>query len=467
LVIAKEVRTPTPEASDIKPEVLNDQAAARAEARKRLEQAVEAIRSLLKPENPVEARRGAARALTDLTRSVGEQDRANERVAELQTMNDIEVYHAYTTLTQVAVGTLTDADARVRETGVGAIASVAKIVDDRLQTGSPLDRFYLPNTTLKADEQKKLAEAQKNLGETIQREVHDLQTALGGAVATHQEGAGIGLGNLIRDPSPTVRLKAVDAIREMALLYRRVRPLERPTAPPPVPSGSQVKLERPVVQVAEKPAPSPSEPVFEGLQSAAASLPAALSDPHAKTRITAAEDIELLGPAVVAGVPGISESLVAALSDRDRFVRWAAARTISKLGIVNAKDAVPALAKMLVDPDFDLQMVATTALADYGAQAKAAVPNLIRAVERGDSDVKTSAMRTLAAIGTDGAAAIPATTRALRDEKPQTRKQAADLLGRFGPLAESAIPALKAATQDENVDVRRAAAQAILNITRK
>jgi hypothetical protein len=468
LIDAPDVRTPTPEANDIKPEVLDTQAAARAEARKRLDQAIDAIGSLLKPGNPVEARRAAARAITDLTRSVGEQDRTNERVAELQTMNDIEIYRAYTTLVQTAVRTLNDADEQVRETGVGAIASVAKTVDDRLQSGSPLDRYYLPNSTLPADQQKKLADQQNKLGEAIQGQVLDLQTALGGAVATHKEGSGIGLGNLISgDPSAKVRFKAVDAIRELALLYRRVRPLERPTVPPPVPSGSQVKLERPVVQVAQKPAPAPSEPVFEGLQSAAASLPAAFSDSNAKTRITAAEAIELLGPAVVAGVPGISEALVAALSDRDRFVRWAAARTISKLGFISAQAAVPPLARMLVDPDFDLQMVATTTLAEYGPQAKAAVPNLIRAVERGDSDVRTSAMRTLAAIGTDGAAAVPATTRALRDEKPQTRKQAADLLGRFGPLAESAIPALKQATQDDNVDVRRAAAQSILNITRK
>ena len=469
LVIAKPVKATPPDIlNPINAAILDEQEKSREEARKRFEPAAAALQSLLTAENAVDIRRKAIRCVADLIQSVTQQDPVG--TGELRTMNDRVYYFAEQRLAQVAMTSFADADPEVRATAVQAVGSLAKLESDNLQGGSPVTRDYLPNVTLKQDEAKKLRDAQDQLRTKITQQFREFYGMLGAAAGSKNDGNKKSLSDLVLDSNPKVQTNALYALRDVALLYQRVRPQTR-TKRPGSDESNQVDGRSRRVDVvaldADESDKSPFDPLDEGLRHATGSLIKVLaSSSDAKVRLTAVEDIELLGPAIAAYSATVGDAVVLALRDSDRFVRWAAARAIGKLGFVSPAKAVGPLAAMLLDSDFDLQMVAISTLATYGPDAGDAVPNLVRAVERGDSDVRANAMRTLAIIGTDTQPAVAASIRALTDDKPATRKQAADLLGRFGAKAKAAVPALKSATEDADPDVRRAAAQAILNITR-
>jgi HEAT repeat protein len=119
----------------------------------------------------------------------------------------------------------------------------------------------------------------------------------------------------------------------------------------------------------------------------------------------------------------------------------------------DAKDAVPALASVLLENDSALRGRAATALGAIGPEAKAAVPKLVLALE--DRSTLESVVAALAKIGKP---AVSGLTNALTDKNPAVRLGAAVALGRIGPDARSAVPALSLRyTKDRYLEVREAA----------
>jgi HEAT repeat protein len=139
---------------------------------------------------------------------------------------------------------------------------------------------------------------------------------------------------------------------------------------------------------------------------------------------------------------------------------------IGKIGPVNPELTVPLLARLLTDPDLDVELSAANALGLYGPAAAPAVPALATAVGAGDTERRVAAIHALQGIGKeDSKPAIPALTSALSDADPRVREAAAEGLGLFGREARSATAALERALTDIEAGVRKAAAGALLSIT--
>jgi HEAT repeat protein len=208
----------------------------------------------------------------------------------------------------------------------------------------------------------------------------------------------------------------------------------------------------------------PVDPAEATLDRTLEALVAGLSDPVPRVRLATIDVLETMGKTAAPAAP----ALVRALSDSNRFVRWAAARTLGRMAPADAREAVPALAR-LINPweDLSVRLAAITTLGQYGSEARSAVPVLASAVGKSDVELRMAAIKALEAVGTDAAPALPAIGWGLRDSSPQVRAESARVLGRFGPLAVRALPALNKALNDPAEEVRRNASEAILAIERR
>jgi HEAT repeat protein len=208
------------------------------------------------------------------------------------------------------------------------------------------------------------------------------------------------------------------------------------------------------------PVPKPEDPLLQGLNRILPDVAAGIRDPDRAVRLATVEALEMLGDdAALAGA-----TLIEALSDRNAFVRWASARILGKIPPLDTNAVVPALVRLLDEPDLDLQLMAAAALDHYGPEAKAAVPALVQRLGRGDAEIRTAALRALEGIGTDAREAVPAIGAALSQPSPRVRLTAAEVLGRFGPLARSQANALRRALDDNDPEVRKAASDALISV---
>ncbi len=129
--------------------------------------------------------------------------------------------------------------------------------------------------------------------------------------------------------------------------------------------------------------------------------------------------------------------------------------------------AVPALAKMLFDPDFTDRLAAAATLETLGAYAEAAVPDLGRAVHYGDVENRVAALYIIQSIGPERSKSlIPSVTDALKQDDARVRRAAAETLGKYGPLARdpATVAALRRAMGDSDQEVRINASEALLEV---
>jgi HEAT repeat protein len=108
-------------------------------------------------------------------------------------------------------------------------------------------------------------------------------------------------------------------------------------------------------------------------------------------------------------------------------------------------DMQPRLAVVSAVRVTGVKETAADALARIGAEA---VPPLIEALTDPDAEVRLQATRALARMGLVGRDAVPALITALSDENKLVRQGAARALGQMGPAAREAIPALIQALKD-------------------
>jgi HEAT repeat protein len=155
--------------------------------------------------------------------------------------------------------------------------------------------------------------------------------------------------------------------------------------------------------------------------------------------------------------------LIKELADKDGFTRWNAARKLHvhfRGGL--AAPAVPALTKLLKDPDIAIRRKAALALGVTGARAKLAAPILIEILKDKESLLDhPAAALALGYLGPGGAIAVPVLVETLKAESDLVRGAAALALGRIGPRARPAQPALRRALRDTEQEVRTRAALAL------
>jgi len=116
-------------------------------------------------------------------------------------------------------------------------------------------------------------------------------------------------------------------------------------------------------------------------------------------------------------------------------------RTLQQLG-VRAKEASPALAKLLLDNDRTHAAQAAVALSFVDPKEKAAVPVLVEAIRGKDPALRNQALSALGAFGPEAKSAVPLLVEAL--QSAETRYLALAALTRLGPDAAEAVePLLK------------------------
>lgn len=181
------------------------------------------------------------------------------------------------------------------------------------------------------------------------------------------------------------------------------------------------------------------------------------ADPHVREYA-----ISLAGNLGAAG-----ESLVPAilkvLADPDDVCRWRAAYELGRIGPA-AKEAAPELVRQMLDPSLRNQVAATWAIAALGEGARDA---LLEQLREPSTILAARAFDKLSGPGiqiTGGdACAVGALVFALRKHaEPAVRRQAARVIRRLHlgtPEEERAL--IEAALDDESPDVRIAAAQAL------
>jgi len=197
----------------------------------------------------------------------------------------------------------------------------------------------------------------------------------------------------------------------------------------------------------QQPPPTSASP--QAVPSAVEALVAALDDPDAQVRRTAAHALARLRD------PRALPGLTAALKDESPDVRRAAA---SALGDLRDQQAVDALIGALKDPEPDVRRAAASALADLDDPR--AVDSLIATIDDEAADVRRSVASALGDLG--DTRAVSALIDALKDPNDDVRRAAASALGDLGD--RSAVPALVAALTDESAEVRRFAASALGDI---
>ncbi len=153
--------------------------------------------------------------------------------------------------------------------------------------------------------------------------------------------------------------------------------------------------------------------------------------------------------------------LIAALKDRSYYPnRYRAAKDLGELGPA-ARDAVPALAAALNDPEPLVRMAAAGALGRVGIFSREALL-VFKTAAKDESpqvrDTATEASERLLARAANKD--VPALVAALKDSEPSVRRAAIRGLGKVGSVSPEMVALLKAAEKDESPAVRDAAAEA-------
>ncbi len=179
-----------------------------------------------------------------------------------------------------------------------------------------------------------------------------------------------------------------------------------------------------------------------------------LGDEHDALRLRAEKTLAEIGSASV-------PHLIAALDHRSSMIRCSAADTLGIMG-AKAEEAVPTLAGMLGDQDYNVSRHAASALGHIGP---ASVPAIIHSVRGGSGQLLEGALTSFSFLKADENI-IQELVPLMRDqsENPAVRGFAAKALGKMQEKARGAIPDLAYAIGDKNNDVRSAAEWALVQM---
>jgi HEAT repeat protein len=187
---------------------------------------------------------------------------------------------------------------------------------------------------------------------------------------------------------------------------------------------------------------------------AVGALTRALRDPSPAVRQAAAVALGQIGPEAKDAVPALAWTL----RDPDGYVRIDAGHTLEKFHTYSVSYIVP----LLRDWNAQTRLLAVHTLEVIGPDAKPAVPALIERLPDPSPAVRDATTSALRAIGTDVKSAGPALANLLRDPDRIVRIGAAKTLIHLGP---DAIPVIAPLTVDAELRVRVLAVTTIREIT--
>jgi HEAT repeat protein len=393
----------------------------------------------LQKERKAQTRRLAAGGLVQLVKVVTYL-RKGQIEAGVQS-TQAELYATAEQVVRAAGAGTQDVDAEVRALCLTAILEGAQALGD-LPGAYPKKEFPPPGRPMTPMEIKKINVEYKLVREQI-AEIRPLLKAL-----ADQRG---NLARALHDEVAEVKLAAVQALENIGQVRLRLR--QRVRSLPPI-------KEQPP---AEKD-PAFADPLDQVVVKLLNDVTPLLQDTDVLIRRGALDFLEILEDDAIPAIPAMSARLV----DSDRFVCWAAARTLGNLPPEKAAAATPGLSGLLFHPDLDVRLAAAKALEQMGPYAREAVPALARAILDGDAEARMAVMYALVSIGPKNTAeAIPNLIKSLSVEvapDARLRRTAAEALGKLGPAARSALPALRRALGDDDSEVRVNASDAILNI---
>jgi HEAT repeat protein len=139
--------------------------------------------------------------------------------------------------------------------------------------------------------------------------------------------------------------------------------------------------------------------------------------------------------------------------------------TLGQVG-ARASSAVPALTKLLDDPDPSVRAQAVQALSRMGQPGiKAALPDLIEALRGSNPSARFQAVAALRQVGgAEAAEAVTALIGMLDDPDRNVRLQAIQLLGQMNTASREVIPALVNVLRDPDRNVHSQAARALAGL---
>jgi HEAT repeat protein len=141
------------------------------------------------------------------------------------------------------------------------------------------------------------------------------------------------------------------------------------------------------------------------------------------------------------------------------------------------RDALPALARGLNDPDVQIRRNVALVLnvlagswfdrSQPRVNIRECLSALVAALGDSDSNVRAWAAQAIGEIGAEAAEAVPALVTLLRNGDEGSRNSACIALRKIGPVAKGALPALREALSDPSAAVRRFAMLAIDSIQQR
>lgn len=152
---------------------------------------------------------------------------------------------------------------------------------------------------------------------------------------------------------------------------------------------------------------------------------------------------------------------IVALKDPHPQVHSEACDTLGVIGT----PAVPFLAEVLMDKSVTLaRALAASVLMNLGLNAREAVPALSKILDDDDEVVRLRAAQALVNISPTTKGIIPVLTECLTSELGWVRADAATIIGWLGSKGQEAEPALREALKDNSETVRKAAAASLEKI---
>lgn len=159
-----------------------------------------------------------------------------------------------------------------------------------------------------------------------------------------------------------------------------------------------------------------------------------------------------------------SEWLYECLKHSEPSVQTAAAWALWRVD-QNRDAAVPVLIASLKSQTPDVVVAATAAIGNMGTSAKAAIPALAELLDADSPQTRQQAITALGRMGSEAAGVISKLVTLLDDKDPDVRRMAAATLGRMGSAAREAVPRLIVMSQDEvNLQARQTAGTALAAI---
>jgi HEAT repeat protein len=421
------------------------------------QEATKTIEKVLQSDPAVGPRRVAAASLGQLVTVVTHLQKPGPTASHVKA-TVTEVLDAAVAVIRTAPVALADADPHVRRSGMEALTIATQVVSDFIDDAYAKADFAPPGRPLTEKEAADVA-VKYELARRMLRRIRP-----GDAFGPPKEdesprpalaalnGQGEALARALRDPDPGVRLAAARTLLEATRARQRVRQLAFSLPALPV-----QKLDPSQLVVG-------ADPLENFLDRHLGAVAPLFHESDVQTRKLAGYALVLVEDRAAP----LAEVLNANLTDPERSVRWAAVRALQNLPADKVVPAVPNLAKLLRDEDFELRKLAADTLAGLGSAASPATPALAEAITFGDALSRIAALDALLAQGPANAAkALPQMIATLQQPDAETKVlvKVAQTLGKIGAAAQPAVPHLRRLIGHAEGEVRTAASEAILAIT--